>query len=109
MSDRWDQAFWDERYSSQAALWSGEPNPQLVAETDGLAPGPALDVGCGEGADAMWLAARSWQVTGVDISEVVDALPGDGWTVVTDTVVIRRRPGHDQPAHDLVVRAVRTP
>lgn len=44
-----------------------------------------------------------------DGAEVVDALPGDGWTVVTDTVVIRRRPGHDQPAHDLVVRAVRTP
>ena len=51
-----------------AAVWSGRPNPQLVAEVAGLAPGRALDVGSGEGADAVWLAERGWQVTAVDIS-----------------------------------------
>lgn len=63
-----DQDFWEERYSSAPAIWSRNPNVQLVAEVSGLAPGAALDVGCGEGADARWLAARGWRVTGVDIS-----------------------------------------
>jgi len=62
--------FWDERYSSADQLWSGQPNPQLVAQTAGLTPGDALDVGCGEGADAIWLAAQGWTVTAVDISVV---------------------------------------
>jgi SAM-dependent methyltransferase len=65
-----DQAFWDERYQSSDALWSGHPNPQLVTEATGLVPGAALDVGCGEGADAIWLAEHGWQVTAVDISPV---------------------------------------
>ena len=62
--------FWDERYRSSTALWSGQPNPQLVAEAAGLAPGRALAAGCGEGADAIWLAERGWAVTAVDISTV---------------------------------------
>jgi len=65
-----NQAFWDEMYSASPAMWSGEPNPQLVAEAADLPPGVALDVGCGEGADAIWLAARGWRVTAVDISTV---------------------------------------
>ncbi|PZV98870.1 Thioredoxin reductase [Micromonospora phaseoli] len=64
------EAAWEERYRSRPAVWSGRPNPQLVAEVQGLAPGRALDVGSGEGADAVWLAERGWQVTAVDISTV---------------------------------------
>jgi thioredoxin reductase/SAM-dependent methyltransferase len=59
---------WEERYRAQPAIWSGRPNPQLVAEATDLAPGRALDVGCGEGADAVWLARHGWRVTAVDIA-----------------------------------------
>jgi SAM-dependent methyltransferase len=65
-----DQTFWDERYRSRDRLFSGYPNAVLVAEVENLPPGQALDVGCGEGADAHWLAARGWLVTAVDISRV---------------------------------------
>ena len=62
---------WDERYASHGdGLWSGRANGALVVELSGSPPGRALDVGCGEGADAIWLARRGWQVTGVDVSEV---------------------------------------
>jgi SAM-dependent methyltransferase len=62
--------FWDDRYSTADRLWSGNPNAQLVAQISGLAPGRALDAGCGEGADAIWLAGRGWSVTAVDVSVV---------------------------------------
>jgi SAM-dependent methyltransferase len=62
------QDAWEERYRSSAAIWSGRPNPSLVAEAAALPAGAALDVGCGEGADVVWLAARGWRVTGVDFS-----------------------------------------
>ncbi len=65
-----DQAFWDDRYRSQNRVWSGNPNPQLVSLAPDLMPGAALDVGSGEGADAIWLAERGWRVTAVDISAV---------------------------------------
>jgi SAM-dependent methyltransferase len=63
-------AFWDDRYRSSTSVWSGDPNPQLVTEVSELAPELALDVGCGEGADAIWLAQRGWRVTAIDISTV---------------------------------------
>lgn len=65
-----DEKIWDERYRSAPLIWSGEPNEQLVAEVSDLKPSTALDVGCGEGADAIWLATRGWRVTAVDISSV---------------------------------------
>jgi SAM-dependent methyltransferase len=62
--------FWNERYGSAQRIWSGEPNPQLVTEIAGRPPGRALDVGCGEGADAIWLARKGWGVVAADISSV---------------------------------------
>jgi SAM-dependent methyltransferase len=64
-----DHASWEERYRDAPALWSGRVNPPLAAEAADLAPGRALDVGCGEGADTLWLAARGWQATGLDWSQ----------------------------------------
>ena len=64
------QAEWDERYASADRIWSGQPNGALVREVTGLSPGRALDVGCGEGADAVWLALRGWDVTALDVSGV---------------------------------------
>lgn len=64
------QAEWDRRYADREQLWSGQPNGALVAEVAGLTPGRVLDVGCGEGADAVWLAGRGWDVTAVEVSAV---------------------------------------
>jgi SAM-dependent methyltransferase len=65
-----DAQFWDEMYRSRDQVFSGAPNGVLVTEATDLPPGRALDVGCGEGADALWLAWRGWQVTAVDISRI---------------------------------------
>ncbi len=70
MTEIFGEAFWDERYRSQGELWSGEPNPHLVSQASELSGGAALDVGSGEGADAIWLAERGWQVTALDVSTV---------------------------------------
>jgi 2-polyprenyl-3-methyl-5-hydroxy-6-metoxy-1,4-benzoquinol methylase len=59
---------WDERYSGEKKVWSGRPNAQLVALASGLTTGTALDVGCGEGGDVIWLARQGWRVTGADFS-----------------------------------------
>ena len=63
-------SIWNERYRAKPQIWSGKPNPQLVREAGGLRPGKALDLGCGEGADAIWLAQQGWTVTAVDVSAV---------------------------------------
>lgn len=62
------QAAWDTRYADRDQLWSGQPNGALVAEVVGLTPGRVLDVGCGEGADAVWLARGGWEVTALEVS-----------------------------------------
>ncbi|OKK19480.1 SAM-dependent methyltransferase [Streptomyces sp. CB00455] len=64
------EEFWDARYRESDRIWSGKPNDVLVREAGGLAPGRALDLGSGEGADAVWLARQGWHVTGTDISGV---------------------------------------
>ena len=68
--DMFTQAFWDDRYSGERHVWSGRPNVHLVSATSDLTPGRAIDVGCGEGADAIWLARQGWTVTGADVSPV---------------------------------------
>src|SRR5438128_5750075 len=61
---------WNRRYAGSELLWTGKPNRFLVAEAGDLPPGRALDLACGEGRNALWLAARGWQVSAVDFSAV---------------------------------------
>lgn len=113
-----DAQFWDQRYRSRDQLFSGAPNGVLVTEVTGLPPGRALDVGCGEGADAIWLASRGWQVTAVDISRVAveraaaqaaGIIPNMAWTRADLT---RPRttpaPAGTHHTHDTVLRAQRS-
>lgn len=70
--------FWDARYVSQrnehGRMWSGRVNATVEQHVAGLTPGTALELGSGEGADALWLAARGWKVTALDISSVAMAV-----------------------------------
>lgn len=68
MSTLETQQFWEDHYGAKERIWSGRVNQQLAAIVADLSPGRALDLGCGEGGDAMWLAEHGWQVVGVDIS-----------------------------------------
>jgi SAM-dependent methyltransferase len=65
-----DRDDWDLRYRSTDLLWSAEPNQFLAPQVESLSPGRVLDVACGEGRNAIWLAGRGWQATGVDFSPV---------------------------------------
>jgi len=65
-----DAAFWDELHAAKNALAYSGPNPQLAAEVAHLRSGEALDAGCGDGDDAIWLAQNGWSVTATDISQV---------------------------------------
>ncbi len=98
-----DASAWDARYrSSDDLVWGAEPNRFVAAELAGLAPGRALDVACGEGRNALWLASEGWQVTGVDFSQVAldragqlagEAGVGDRVTFVCADVVDGTVPG----------------
>ena len=63
-----DREYWDERYRTEELIWKAAPNRFLVEELDALVPGRALDVACGEGRNAVWLASKGWRVTGADFS-----------------------------------------
>jgi SAM-dependent methyltransferase len=65
-----DSVAWDERYAAAALVWSSGPNQFVASELAGLTAGRALDLACGEGRNAIWLARQGWQVTAIDFSEV---------------------------------------
>jgi SAM-dependent methyltransferase len=63
------QQVWEDHYGACERAWSGRVNVRLAEQVESMRPGRALDLGCGEGADAMWLAEHGWDVTAVDISQ----------------------------------------
>ncbi len=65
--DAWQ---WNDRYAGEEPLFTADPARFLGREVAGVPPGRALDLGCGEGRNALWLAEQGWHVTGVDFSEV---------------------------------------
>ena len=87
------QDAWEEHYGERERVWSGRVNVRLAEVAEPLTPGRALDLGCGEGADAMWLADHGWHVTAVDISQTAldraaeDAVARD----LKDTIDFQRR------------------
>ena len=105
-----DRQQWDDRYASTDLVWTAEPNVFVVRELAGLQPGRALDLGAGEGRNAIWLAEHGWQVTAVDFSGVALAkaaqlAEGRGVTGITwDAADLR---GYQPPpgSFDLVLLA----
>ncbi|WBB55398.1 class I SAM-dependent methyltransferase [Verrucosispora sp. WMMD573] len=72
MTHDFDRDYWEQHWRAAGiapgSMGGHPPNPYLASEISGLPPGTALDAGCGAGAEAIWLAARGWQVTAADIS-----------------------------------------
>ena len=65
-----EQAEWDKRYSGPELVWGAGPNRFVAQEVAELTPGTAVDLGTGEGRNAIWLAEQGWRVTAVDFSSV---------------------------------------
>jgi len=90
--------YWDNRYRSLGRSWSGNVNAALERELDGAPAGTALDLGCGEGGDALWLARQGWRVTAVDISPTALAIgageqqPGDDITWIAADLAVWQPP-----------------
>lgn len=86
------QAHWEEHYGERDRVWSGRVNIQVADVVADLAPGRALDLGCGEGADAVWLGERGWDVVAVDVSEIAlgRAIAAANSRGVADRVEFRR-------------------
>jgi len=105
---RGSAGWWDERYAETELLWSATPNGFVAEEAGPLAPGAALDLACGEGRNARWLAGLGWQVTAVDFSPVAlargRASGGQGGADVdwVEADVLTWRPGR---TYDLVLLA----
>lgn len=70
MSSLREKAFWNKRYTAKELIWTAEANCFLKAEVAGMKPGRALDLACGEGRNAIWLAEQGWQVKALDLSDV---------------------------------------
>ncbi len=69
--------YWDKVYTERPASPDPQPNDRLVEIATALPPGDVLDLGCGGGGDALWLAGRGWRVTALDVSAV--AATGLAW------------------------------
>ena len=91
------ERFWEGHYQGHKRRWSGRPNLALVYVVGSLRPGTALDLGCGEGGDTIWLARHGWRVTAVDVSPTaLDRAAADAATAgVADRIDFQR--------HDLAV------
>lgn len=99
---------WDRRYQGAELLWSAEPNRFVAAELGELPPGRALDLGAGEGRNAVWLAERGWRVTAVDFSPVAldkGRRLARARGVAVDWVLADLRGYQAEPAYDLVLVA----
>lgn len=98
---------WNRRYEGAELLWTATPNQMLVGEVEHLPAGRALDVACGEGRNAVWLAEKGWSVTGVDFSDVALGKArrlAQARGVSVDWVLADLRSYHPRPgAYDLVV------
>jgi len=98
---------WNQRYAGAELIWTPQPNRVLVAETETLKPGRALDIGCGEGRNAVWLATQGWAVTGVDFSDLglekADRLADAQGVVVEWVLADLRTHEPERSAFDLVV------
>jgi SAM-dependent methyltransferase len=108
-----DPSTWDERYRSSELVWGAQPNQFVRQECESLAPGDALDLACGQGRNALWLARLGWRVSGIDYSPVAierarrlttDEKP-EVAARLTWTVADATQPGVEDRSADLVVIA----
>ena len=101
-----DAAHWNDRYGTAEFIWKTEPNQFLPPEVTGLSPGRALDLACGEGRNAVWLASQGWETTGVDFSDIgLEKAAGlaEANNVVIEWICADATTWRPEPHFDLVV------